>query len=260
MATNQRIKGILEKQLESGRLAHAYLFVGPKATGKKELARELAERVLDLLPQNPHPDPLPRGEGGYMEKLLRHPDYSCLDCAQDASAESVREFIGKVFLSPFVAKRKFALILNIENLNTFGANALLKTLEEPPESTVMVLTADTRRVLPTIVSRCQMFNFNRILTPPAPPYNKGGEEGEVARIIDFTDKPLAERLVAVNQLAGMEEAELKNCIEEFVYAAAVRLSSIPEKYQQLAAGLKAYEDLRTNKNRKLVLQGLMLKI
>jgi len=148
---NQQIQNILNRQLESGRLAHAYLFMGSRGTGKKELARELAVKILGL---------------SSADDLARHPDHSVLDCSSEASAENVRDFIGRIALKPFVAKKKFALISNIENLNAQGANALLKTLEEPPESTVMVLTADTGRVLPTIISRCQVFSINRTLTPP----------------------------------------------------------------------------------------------
>lgn len=249
---HQAIKNILEKQLENGRLAHAYLFAGPKGTGKKALALEFARKIIDT------------------GNLSAHPDYFFLDCAQDASAESVREFIGRIFLKPFLAKRKFALLSNIENLNIQGANALLKTLEEPPQSTVIVLTADTRKILPTIISRCQVFSFNRLVASSSnrittPPLDKLEgplleKEGIAPQLIDFTDKPLAERLLAINGLADLEEAELKSSIEDFIYESATRLSSAPEKYIHLATGLKAYEDLNTNKNRKLILQGLLTKI
>src|SRR3989344_8980302 len=133
---NQNVRNILDRQLENGRLAHTYLFVGPKGTGKKSLADEFAGKILEMPPRDEASD-----------SLLRHPDYSHFDCLVDGTAESVREFIGKIALKPFLAKRKFALISNIENLNPQGANALLKTLEEPPQNTVMVLTADTRKVL-----------------------------------------------------------------------------------------------------------------
>ena len=244
--SNRKIKHILDKQLKNGRLAHAYLFVGPKGTGKKSLAMEFAGKVLGIESRDEASD-----------NLQRHPDYSHFDCLVDGAAESVRDFIGKIALKPFLAKRKFALISNIENLNPQGANALLKTLEEPPPNTVMVLTADTRRVLPTIFSRCQVFSFNRGLMRKLTPKDA---EIESASIEDFAGKGLAERLLAISQFADLEEPELKQSIEDFIYESAGKLSSFPEKYTQLAAGLKAFEDLDTNKNRKLILQGLFMRI
>ena len=94
---NQQIQNILNRQLESGRLAHAYLFMGSRGTGKKELARELAVKILGL---------------SSADDLARHPDHSVLDCSSEASAENVRDFIGRIVLKPFVAKKKFALISN----------------------------------------------------------------------------------------------------------------------------------------------------
>lgn len=249
MTTNQGIKNILDKQIQNGRVAHAYLFVGPKGTGKKELAMEFAMQVLENHGTTRN---FTRNNTEFLE---RHPDFAMLDCSQDASAESVREFIGRIALKPFLGKKKFALIINIENLNTQGANALLKTLEEPPDSTVMVLTADSRKILPTIVSRCQVFSFSRVLAT-----DLKRNAPEAPSLIGLAEKSLGERLVAISQFAAVEEAVLKNSIEDFIYTAARQLSSEPAKYYQLAAGLKAYEDLSTNKNRKLILQGLLTRL
>lgn len=273
---NQQIKNILEKQFAVDRLSHAYLFVGPKGVGKRSLAVELAGKVLGIassdedsvtssVPKVRDISPL-KGEKN-IEVLLRHPDYSQLDCLQDASAESVREFIGRMALKPFAAKRKFALIANIENLNAFGANALLKTLEEPSANTVIVLTANTRRVLPTIISRCQVFNFNRNADPSrvvntTPSRSESGHPSLAGgeKIADFAGKSLSERLIAINQLADLEENDLKEGIETFIYESADALYQNPQDYARLAAGLKAFEDLNTNKNRKLIMQGLFMRI
>lgn len=247
---NQHINNLLSKQAEHGRLGHAYLFFGPKGTGKQNLANVFAAKILGLDPKTE-----------LLETLLRHPDYLVFDCLQDSSAESVREFVGKMVLKPFFAQRKFALLANIDLLNPHGANALLKTLEEPPENTVIVLTADTRKVLPTIISRCQTFNFNRSLSAPNRPLSTGeATAASGVRISDYADKTLSERLLAINKIAELEDMELKTEIADFIYQSASDLLSRPEKYTRLAAGLKAFEDLATNKNRKLLLQGLMLKI
>ena len=121
----------------------------------------------------------------------------------------------------------------------------------------MVLTADTRKVLPTVLSRCQVFSFNRGLMRKLTPKDA---EIENASIEDFAGKGLAERLLAISQFADLEEPELKQTIEDFIYESAGKLSFSPGKYTHLAAGLKAFEDLDTNKNRKLILQGLIMRI
>ncbi len=278
---HQQIQNILDKQMENGNLSHAYLFVGPKGTGKKELAKEFAGKVISEAFNNSNTTPpqavphslAPMHGSGFStggETLQRHPDYMEFDCLQDTEeqAKSVREFIGRIALKPFVAKKKFALILNIENLNLQGANALLKTLEEPPANTVMVLLANTRKILPTIVSRCQVFNINRVnipsqfanTTPPRSEHRDtppiiGGE-----KISDFSGKSLAERLNAINKFAELEDNEFSEKVEEFVYYTAEKLSAEPQKYTHLSAGLKAFADLNTNKNKKFIMQGLMMKI
>jgi DNA polymerase III delta prime subunit len=188
--------------------------------------------------------------------LAVHPDFSEFSAEAEASAESVREFTIRMGMKPFVAKLKFALMTNIENLTSQGANALLKTLEEPPENTVMVLTANLRKVLPTIFSRCQVFNFNRRGSHA----DANADHTPEVKISDYAGKSLAEKLLAVNTFSDLEESDLKQRIEDFINHCAQRLSAEPQKYVQLAAGLKAYEDLDTNKNRKLILQGLMVKI
>ncbi len=237
--SHRYIKNVLDRQIQTGRFPHAYLFVGPKGSGKKTVAMDLAKKLLGA------------------ENLAAHPDFSEFSAEAEASAESVREFTIRMGMKPFVAKLKFALMTNIENLTSQGANALLKTLEEPPENTVMVLTANVRKVLPTIFSRCQVFNFNR----------RGSHADSNAdyplkdlKISDYAGKSLAEKLLAINTFADLEETDLRQCIEDFIFQTAGLLWTLPHKYMQLAAGLKAYEDLDTNKNRKLILQGLMMKI
>ena len=241
MSANLPIQNLLDRQVQAGSFAHAYLFVGPKETGKKELALSFAKKVLEN------------------EGLSSHPDFLHFDCAADSSAENVREFISRLSLKPFVAKQKFALISNIENLNVQGSNSLLKTLEEPAPGTIIVLTANTRKILPTIFSRCQVFNFNRKQTQKRQA-RTDVEGGGLVSIINFAGKDSTDRLLAINKFAELEEAELKQEIEDFIFESAGVLAAEPEKYTYLAAGLKAYEDLNTNKNKKLLLQGLMLKL
>ncbi len=270
MTTNQQIQNILDKQWTAGRLAHAYLFVGPKGAGKTALAQEFAEKVLFGLsqPQLNNNLSVPSGHLPSLgERLHRHPDYLEFDCLvePEEQAKNVREFITRIALKPFVAKKKFAVIFNAEQLNLHGANALLKTLEEPPANTVIILLANTRKLLPTIISRCQVFNFNhrlerRFETTQINADIKDKENSFNQSIDNYVGKSLGERLIAVQKFAELEDVELSQKIEEFVYYSAEQISTQPEKHTHLSAGLKTFADLNTNKNKKFVMQGLMMKI
>jgi len=136
------VKSILDKQIGAKRFPHAYLFAGPDGVGKKLLALEFSRKILGA------------------ENLNTHPDFSILDQAGEITMEPVLEFISRLSLKPFLAQKKIAIINNAQNLNLQSANALLKTLEEASESTVIILLANSSRLLPTIVSRCQVLNFH----------------------------------------------------------------------------------------------------
>ncbi len=140
---HQNIKNILEKQILAGKIPHAYLFSGSGGLGKKVLALEFARKVLGT------------------EKLENHPDFQILDLgANEIPAEALKDFIAKTAFKPFLAQKKVAIINNAENLNAQSSNALLKTLEEPSGSSVIILIVGTQQILPTIYSRCQVLRFN----------------------------------------------------------------------------------------------------
>ena len=139
---HETIKNILEKQLSAGVFPHAYLFVGPQGVGKKALGLELAQKILGA------------------ENVTGHPDFLLLDVEGEIKMESALEFISRLSLKPFIGKYKVAIINNAENLNQQSGNALLKTLEEASGSTIIILVAGFGKLLPTIVSRCQTFNFH----------------------------------------------------------------------------------------------------
>ncbi len=247
---------IFEKQLDAGKLAHAYLLIGPKGSGKKELALLWASKALGL-PREGKARILP-DQAETKNELNRHLDYSELDCQIQGSAEQVREFIGKMALKPMLGNYKVAIMLNIEALNAFSANAFLKTLEEPALGTVLILTSNIAGILPTIKSRCQIFHLNRH-KQYMENLNETGKERERA-LSKLIGKSLAEKFLAINDFSEMEDKEILEKVEELIYYAKNKIPEKPEMYSVAYAGLNAFADLKTNKNKKLTLQKLFQQI
>ena len=158
------IERTLKNAIESDKVSHAYLFCGPRGTGKTTTARLLAKALLCECGPTPSPD-------GTCEQCRAiaegtHPDVSELDAASRTGVENVREeIIGRVQYAPTRGRYKIYIIDEVHMLSTAAFNALLKTLEEPPSHVVFVLcTTDPQRVPETIHSRCQRFDFHRLST------------------------------------------------------------------------------------------------
>ena len=167
--------------LETGTLAHAYLFVGAQGLGKINAARAVATQLM-----------CPEGGCGQCEICRRlerneHPDFRILEPAGAGGylIEQIRELNYEVHLAPAEAERKVFVVRDVDLFNASAANAFLKTLEEPTDTTVFILLAHTlEAVLPTIRSRCQIFRF-RPLSPEhaaAVLLEKTGVSGERARV------------------------------------------------------------------------------
>ncbi len=159
-------KRIIQKALKTGSVPHAYLFYGPESTGKKLTAIETA-KALNCGVSGPEDN---CGACPSCDKIERriHPDFFLLEpvkdppTAREASIkiESIRELQKKLAYLPYEGKTKVAIINDIEKMNPQAANSFLKTLEEPPSSTVIILiAANPYRLLPTLVSRCQGIRF-----------------------------------------------------------------------------------------------------
>ncbi len=156
------IERTLKNAIEQDKVSHAYLFCGPRGTGKTTTARLLAKA---LLCEN-GPTSTPDGTCEQCQAVANgtHPDVYELDAASRTGVENVRdEIIGRVNYAPTSGSKKVYIIDEVHMLSTAAFNALLKTLEEPPSHVVFVLcTTDPQKVPETIHSRCQRFDFHRI--------------------------------------------------------------------------------------------------
>lgn len=166
----QHIVSTLEHAVAEGRLSHAYLFCGPRGTGKTTMARILAKALLceksDAARAQGASGCMPDGACPECEAIAAgtHPDVYELDAASRTGVDNVREeIINSVSFAPVRGAYKVYIIDEVHMLTTAAFNALLKTLEEPPSHVIFVLcTTDPQKILETILSRCQRFDFHRI--------------------------------------------------------------------------------------------------
>ena len=144
------VTDLLKRAIEQGRIAHAYLFTGPRGVGKTSIARILAYQLNDIK--------YSEGES--------HLDIIEIDAASNNGVEDIRDLRDKVQIAPVHAKKKVYIIDEVHMLSKPAFNALLKTLEEPPSHVVFILaTTDVDKVPETIISRTQRFTFRRATKP-----------------------------------------------------------------------------------------------
>ena len=156
------ITGTLQRQVAEGRTAHAYLFTGTRGTGKTTCARILAKAVNCLHPEDGAPcNQCEACRGIDSGSLL---DVTELDAASNSRVDDIRELLSESVYTPTVLKKRVYIIDEVHMLSTQAFNALLKTIEEPPEHLMFILaTTELHKVPATILSRCQRFSFKRIL-------------------------------------------------------------------------------------------------
>lgn len=197
----QHITDILRKQITTGQTSHAYLFYGPRGTGKTSTAKIFANALNCLNPQ----DGNPCGECEVCKGFANDAfvDIVEIDAASNNSVDNVRDIREKVSLLPAFGKFKVYIIDEVHMLSSGAFNALLKTLEEPPPHAVFILaTTEIRKLPATILSRCQRYDFKRIT-----------EEDIVARLREVAEKTdVAYEEEALGMIAVSAEGAMRDAL------------------------------------------------
>ncbi len=163
LAGQEHVTTVLRQAVLQDRISHAYLFCGPRGTGKTTTARVLARTLSCLNPQDGEPD----NSCALCQNIDtgRAMDLIEMDAASNRGIDEIRSIRDRVNFSPVESKYKVYIVDEAHMLTEAASNAFLKTLEEPPPHVIFVLcTTEPHKILPTIISRCQRFDFRRIST------------------------------------------------------------------------------------------------
>lgn len=260
-------KQILDAAIKSDLLAHAYLFTGPTGIGKRQLAEEFAKKLVD-----------------------QTIDLTYYDIAISPGVDDVRSLVKLAALTP-AGRRKVIIIDHAHLANNAIASSLLKTLEEPAPHTIFILLSDTARLLPTIMSRCQVIAMTHLTSSELAEYvvsknlsvsqeiidASGGSVSRLELLASGSDEAKeiletlaalkqalqsgsAQRVMLVQKLADLDEALLQTVIEAWVYEQLAGLYEQPERFAKIQVGLETLKRLSTNVNKKMTLEYFLLNV
>ena len=259
VAGQEHIVKTLKNALATGKLAHAYLFAGPRGTGKTTMAKLLAKALN-----------CDEGIGHQCNECKNckaiidgtHPDVLELDAASNNGVDEIRDLIDKVKYGTILGRYKVYIIDEVHMLSTGAFNALLKTLEEPPEHVIFILaTTEPHKILPTILSRCQRYDFTKlsdkdiknrlkdVLEKEGVTYN----EEAISIIISLADGGMRDALSILDQVLAYSQNKLdvQDILDIFALESkdekiALLNSIINKDVSDVLARIKRYVSLGTD--------------
>lgn len=229
----EQVTNTLKNQVSSGRLSHAYLFVGTRGTGKTTCAKILARAVNCENPQNGNPcnkckSCLGIEDGSIMDVLE-------LDAASNNGVDNVRALRDEAVFSPAIVKKRVYIIDEVHMLSTPAFNALLKILEEPPEHLMFILaTTELNKVPATILSRCQRHSFHRVdrdVIASRLSYVASQEQMKIAPdaaalLARLADGSLRDGLSLLDQCSGIENITSESILSSMGLAGSLSISQL----------------------------------
>lgn len=227
----------IKNAVQEGKVGHAYLFCGPRGTGKTSMARLLARAVNC---EDKEHAPCGKCENCLAAIEGTHPDIIEINAANETHVEDVRDLIERARLSPMMGQHKVYIVDEVHQLSSSAASALLKTLEEPPEHVIFILaTTDPQKLLPTIISRCQRFDFSKIKNEDIKNHlldvaNKEGvtlEEKAAEKLAILADGGMRDSLSMLEQAIAYTSGNITNDAINEIYG----LASVSEKIKFLKA-------------------------
>ncbi len=209
----------LKKSIQTGHLAHAYLFCGPRGVGKTTCARIFAKTINCL---SPRPDGEACGECESCKAFNEQRSLNIyeLDAASNNGVEEIKKLIEQTRIPPQIGKYKVFIIDEVHMLSNAAFNAFLKTLEEPPHYVIFILaTTEKHKLLPTILSRCQIYDFNRMSV-----------QDTVAHLQNVAEKEgIKAETAALNVIAEKADGGMRDALSIFDQVAAFCSGNITYK-------------------------------